>query len=314
MLGELRSRLLWAVPSFIAITFLIFVVMNVQPGDPAAAIAGPEASPQILSKIRTELHLDEPVVTQYGRWLGGVVHGDLGTSLVNRESVGTQVMDAVPATLSLLLVSTVFACIGALLLGGVPAIWRHPVVDRTASFSTAVLLAMPPFWLALLLVSAFALDRSWLPAVGYVPFIEDPWQWFLHLLLPALTLGAVLAGELGRQLRGSLRDALDSDYVIAARARGISYRRVVGKHASKNALIPVVTVLGARVAALMGGTVIVEQIFIINGLGRLAVNGAVSRDMPVVLGVVVVASVMVLVINLLVDLSYGYLNPKLRKP
>lgn len=306
------ARILVAVPTLLIVSMLIFVMLDISPGDPARNVAGPEASVEQVAQVRQALKLDDPLPVRYADWVGNAVRGDLGTSFVGNRSVTDTVLEALPPTLSIILISLALTIVGALALGVVSALWPQGVVDKLCTLIASASLAMPPMWLALLLVSFVAVSWAWLPALGYVPFAESPWQWFTHLILPAITISGIAMGEIGRQLRGSLRDEVEKDYVLAARARGLSTRRIILKHAMKNAAIPVVTVLGVRLGQVLGTTVLVEKIFVIPGIGNLAFNSVQGGDMPTVLGVVIVATLVVLLLNLLVDLSYFYFNPRLR--
>jgi peptide/nickel transport system permease protein len=305
-------RMLWVLPILLIVTFFVFVLLDLAPGDAAESIAGPEADAQTVANVRTELGLDKPLIERYTSWVGDVAHGDLQNSLVGGRPVRDMVTEALPATLSLASFALVVSIALAFVLGAAPSVWRHPFVDRLCTFVAAFCLASPTFWIALLLASTLAVDRHWFPALGYVGITEDVDGWFSHLVLPGLALGLPAGGELARQLRGALVSTLASDYVLAARARGLSNRKVVLKHGMKNSAVPVVTVLGVRVAQILGGAVIIEQIFVIDGLGKMTVNAVLSRDMPVVLGIVFVATAVVLLVNLAIDGSYGYFNPKVR--
>lgn len=306
------SRLAWAVPTLLFVSLLVFILLDLAPGDPARTIAGPDASEELLDEIRAGLDLDRPLLVRYADWVGDAVQGDLGRSLVGNQPVTSTVMDALPVSMSLVFLAVVFSLVLAAIIGAAPTLWRNPIVDRVCTTISAASVALPSMVVALLLARTFAVDRDWFPAVGYVG-LHDPVAWFHHLVLPALSLAGVTTGELARQLRGSLHDVMSSDYVLAAKARGLSHGRIVAKHAVKNAAIPVVTVLGVRTGQLLAGTVIVEQIFLIDGLGRLTIDAVISRDVPIVLGVVVVATAIVLLLNLLVDLAYPYFNPKLAR-
>ncbi len=307
------KRLLFFIPTLLVVSFGIFMLLELSPGDPAREIAGQDATPEVIASIREGLRLDEPLTTRYFSWLGDAAHGDLGRSFVGRQPVMEQVLRALPPTLSMVGLAMVFAVGGALVLGVTPELVpRSRWVGRLTNGITSVMLAVPNFLWALLLVAALAVDRRLLPAVGYVPFAESPWEWFKHLVIPAIALASGTAAELARQLRASLRGVLASDYVIAARARGFTTRRIVLKHGLKNAAIPVVTILGVRLGQIIGTTAVVEQIFIINGVGRLTVTAVLQRDMPIILGVVTITIAIVLVVNLIVDSVYGYFNPRLR--
>lgn len=312
MLRELAKRAVWAIPTLLFVSLFVFLMLDLAPGDPARSIAGSQAPAEAVQEIRDSLNLDDPLLQRYFQWLSGAAVGDFGDSLVGNQPVATSVLRAVPATLSLVLVALAMAIAVSFLMGMLPIVFRSAVVERAVSILASLLIAVPAMWLALLLVQSFAVDRTWFPSAGYVG-ISDPVRWLAHLILPAAALAGVAIGELSRQLRGSLSDVLEQDYIVSARARGFSKRRVILKHGLKNAAIPVITVLGVRVGQLVGGTVLIEHIFLIDGIGRLTLSAVLRRDIPVVLGVVVFTTVVVLVVNLLVDLVYLYLNPRLRK-
>lgn len=312
MLDLLLRRLAAMVPILLLVSVLVFSLVLLVPGDPAVTIAGESASEAQIEQTRDRLGLDDPLPVQYLDWLGGAVQGDLGESLFSSRTVTSALGERLPATISLTLVAIVIALLIAVPAGIVAATHRGGWIDRLATLGTTSGVAMPNFWLGLLLVVALALDRSWFPATGYVPLDDDPVAWLRHLILPGFTLGLAAAAELTRQLRSALIDVLEQDYVRTAKAKGLRALKVVGKHALKNGATPVVTVLGMRIAVLLGGTVVVEQIFGIPGLGQLALTSVLRRDLPMVQGVVVVSAVMVLLANLAVDLAYGYLNPKVR--
>jgi peptide/nickel transport system permease protein len=308
----LLVRLGWAIPTMIVVTLLVFVLLDLAPGDPARLIAGENANEQVVQQIRERLNLDDPLIVRYVDWLSGAVQGDLQTSLVSNQPVTGRIASALPATFSLVGVALVVALTFALVVGTAPVLWRHPLVDRVATVLASLAISVPGFWLGLILASTFAVSLGWLPAIGYEPISSGLWSWLSHLILPAIALAMLTAGELARQLRASLMDAVQSDYALAAYARGISFRRVVLKHGLKNAAIPVVTVLGVRTSQLLGGTVVIESLFVISGVGRLTVNAVFTRDIPIVLGVVLVTTVIVIAVNVMVDLSYAYFNPRAR--
>lgn len=310
---QVVRRLLLAIPMLFIVSFLVFVLVDLAPGDAAVSLAGDNPTPERLAEIRAELNLDDPLLTRYGRWLGGAVTGDLGSSLQTEEAVLDQIVDAAGVTISLVIVSVILSTLIAAVLGVIAAMRSGGIIDRAVTAVSAVAVAAPPFWLGMLLILMFAINRSWLPALGYESFSEDWWQWLRHLLLPALALGALPGAELAMQLKASLTEELGRDYVLTARARGISGRAVVLKHAMKNALIPVVTVFGFRLAQLFGGAVTIEALFFLEGIGTLAVSSTFQRDVPVLLGLVVVLTLLVIVLNLLVDVSYSYFNPRTRR-
>jgi peptide/nickel transport system permease protein len=312
MLQLIVRRLLIMIPVLFLVSLMVFSMLLLVPGDPAVTLAGENASPEQIEATRVRLGLDDPVLEQYGRWVSGVVQGDLGESLFSSQDVKDAIVQRLPATLSLAMGAIAISVLVGVPAGILAAIFRGRWVDRTVGLGAASALAMPNYFVAMLLILVFAIWNPWLPATSYVPFTEDPWLWFKHLILPWVTLGLASAAVITRQLRSSLIGVLGQDYVRTARAKGLRGRSVVLKHASKNAAIPVVTVLGTQVAFVLGGSVIVEQVFGIAGVGQLAVTSVLKRDLPIIQGVVVMTTLFVLFANLLVDIAYGYLNPKVR--
>jgi peptide/nickel transport system permease protein len=309
----LVRRVLVSVPLLIGVSFLVFALLNLAPGDPAQKVAGPEASPQQVADVRRELGLDEPFLPRYGSWLSGLVHGDMGRSLsVSRTPVFPEITNRLGLTLSLAGLAMVFGVVIGTLSGLISVRRPYGFVDRLVSAGSSLAVATPSFLIGLVLVIAFATDRAWFPPTGYVPLGDDVVEWFRHLFLPALALAFLPAAELARQLRESLLQTLDRDYILAARAKGVRPRVVLLKHALKNAAIAPVTVMGFRAAQLLGGTVIIEQLFVLPGIGSLAVNGVLGQDQTLVLGIVVFYAVIVLAVNAVVDMTYLYFNPKLR--
>ena len=312
ILSFLWRRLLASVPMLVIVALITFLLLHITPGDPAAVAAGENATQQAIEEARQRLGLDQPFAVQFWRWLNKVVVGDLGTSFVSSRPVADVILERLPITLSLTLGATVLGLLIAIPLGVFAAVQRDSWLDRATIFTTSLGIAAPEFFIGLLAILLFALHLGWLPATGYVPFGEDPVQWAVRLILPSVALGLGVAAELTRQVRGAMRDVLQRDYIQTARAKGLSTLSVIFKHGLKNAAIPVVTVLGLQIRRLLGGTVIVEQIFAINGVGSLAVRAVFTRDLPVLLGVALVSAVIVLIVNLIVDMSYGYLDPKVR--
>jgi len=301
------------VPLLLLITFAVFGLVLLIPGDPARTLAGGiKASPADIAAIRHQLHLDRPLVAQYWRWLTHVVRGDLGTSLFQHQSVAAGIGQRLPITLSLALGGFVLSILLGLPVGILAGTRPATVVDRSATAATSVAIAIPDFFLGILLLVLFAVKTHLLPAIQYVGLEKSPWQWCRHLILPWIALGLAGAATIARQVRGSLIDTLDQDYVRTARAMGLPERQVIGKLALKNALTPAMTILGIQFAYLLGGTVIIEQIFSIPGLGAYVLGAIDSRDLPVIQGVVLLTAVVFVVVNLIVDIGYGVLNPKVR--
>jgi peptide/nickel transport system permease protein len=305
-------RLLITIPTLLGVVLITVLLVDLMPGDPAEVLAGENASPEAVTTIREQLHLDQPIWTRFADYVGGAVHGDLGRSPVSNIPVWSRIATALPATLSLALVAMVMSLLVALPAGTWAGLRRDRFVDRAVTTLAAVFQAIPAFVVGLVLVIVFAVDRTLLPANGYVPFTEDPWSWFTHLILPASALALSSTAELARQTRGAVVDTLEHDYIRVARAKGLRERLVVGKHVAKNASTPVMTVAGLQIGRIIGGAVVIELIFGIQGFGSLAVSAVSTRDLPLIQGVVLVSAVLVLLANLAVDVSYGYLNPKVR--
>jgi peptide/nickel transport system permease protein len=313
VLAFIARRLLALVPLLLIVTFLAFGLIFFLPGDAVTVIAGQDATPTELDRIREQLGIDRPFVVQYVDWLGGAVRGDFGDSLIfSTRSVGGEIRARFPITLSL--------AVGAVALGaalgasaGIAAGLRPgQLIDRAVSTLTSLAIGLPSYVIALVLVIVFAVNMGVLPSRGYVRFGADPGEWFRHLLLPWIALGLPASASIARQVRGALVDVMEEDYIRTARAKGLSSARVVGKHAMKNAAMPALTVLGIQFAYLLGGTVIIEQIFSIEGLGRMIARAISGRDVPVIQGVAFLMACVFLFVNLLVDIAYALVNPKVR--
>lgn len=306
------GRILMMVPILFFVSLVTYALLLFVPGDPAATLAGEGASPQTIEAIRERIGLDNPFIVQYFDWLRGAVVGDFGDSLFGRGSVSSSIWRRLPVTLSLGAFGMAIALIIAVPAGLVAAINRGRWIDRFTTIASTVGVALPSFWLGLIVIQLFAVDRRWFPALSYSPLDEGVWQWARHLILPGLTLGTAIAAETTRQLRSSMIDVMQQDYVRTAEAKGLSAVQVIIKHAMTNAAIPVLTVMGFQVAYLLGGAIIVEEIFALPGLGQLTIRAVIERDIPVIQGVVVFSAVVVMVVNLVVDITYRLLNPKVR--
>lgn len=312
MAALLVRRLISTVPVLFLVSLIVFSLVLLIPGDPAITLAGDNATEAQVDETRERLGLNDPVVEQYGRWVSGAVRGDLGTSLFSSQEVLDAVGQRFPTTLSLALGATLFAVAVGVPFGIIAALRRGRPTDRMLTIGTSLGVATPNYFLGMLLVLGFSIWLPWLPATGYVAFTEDPVLWAKHLVLPCITLGTVPAAVVTRQLRSSLADVLQLDYVRTANSKGLRPHVVVIKHALKNASGPVVTVLGLQLAFLLGGTVLIEQVFNLPGIGQLAVTSVIARDIPMIQGVVVVTTLIVVATNLVVDISYGWLNPRSR--
>jgi len=312
MLKLAGKRLALAIPLMLVVSFLIFVLMDLAPGDPALRLAGDNATDQQVEQIREVLHLDRPLPERYVRWVVDVGQGDFGKSFSTGEKVTSLIGDKMPVTVFLALLALLLTLVLGPIAGILGAVRPGGLVDNSIIVLASIATAIPSFWLAILLVIPFAIERSWLPAIGYQPISAGIGTWLSHLLLPAVALAATPVAETALQLRAAVAECLQQDYVMAARAKGIPDWHILTRHVLKNAAIPVVTVLGLRVSFLLGGAVAVEQVFALNGLGTLAVTSTLAGDVPVLLGLTLVAAAVVIVTNMLVDFSYGYFNPKVR--
>jgi peptide/nickel transport system permease protein len=312
MLQLILRRILIMIPVLFLVSVMVFSLILLVPGDPAVTLSGENATQEQIAATRERLGLDDPVLVQYGRWVSHAVRGDLGKSLYSGQDVTNLIMQRMPVTLSLAAGAIVLSLLIGIPAGLLSALHRGRWADRAFGLGAASALAMPNYFVAMLLILFFAIWHRWLPATGFVAFSQDPWEWAKHLLLPWITLGIASGAVITRQLRSSMIGVLGQDYVRTARAKGLRSRSVILKHSTKNAAIPVVTVLGTQVAFLLGGSVIIERVFAMAGVGELAITAVLQRDMPIIQGVVVMTTVIVLVANLLVDVAYGYLNPKVR--
>ena len=308
----LLGRIGALVPTVVLVSFVVFLLLHLAPGDPSTTLAGESATAQQIREIRHRLGFDKPVLVQYWRWLSDAVRGNLGTSLITHESVTAAIERTLPTTLQLVTGALAVAVLLGLLAGVAAARHANSAADSLISSASSAGAAMPSFWLGIVLVSFFALRLHWLPATGYVGITQAPGQAVRHLVLPAIALGLVGAAEIARQLRGVLIEILDSDHIRTLRAKGLSERRVVWLHGMKAAAVPLVTIIGLQVSRLLGATVVVEAVFGINGIGTLVAQAAQNRDYPAVQGVVIVMALIVISVNFLVDVSYRFLDPRIR--
>lgn len=313
MTTYVARRLLALIPLLLIISFIVFALVLLIPGDPARELAGGlRARPEDVVKVRRQLNLDKPLVQQYTIWLGKAVRGDLGTSFTKNATVASEIKARFPRTFSLALGALVVTMLLGLPAGILAGTRPGSFLDRALAVGTSAGIAMPDYWLAMLLVVLFAVKLNTLPAIGYVEFSTSPTAWATHLYLPWIALGLGGAATLARQLRGALIDVLDQDYIRTAGAKGLRRRVIIGKHALKNAAIAPVTVVGLQFAYLLGGTVLIEYIFSINGMGQYFFLALNQKDLPVIQGVTLVVALTFVLINLVVDVLYAYLNPKVR--
>jgi len=298
--------------TLLLITVIVFSGVRLIPGDPARVLAGTDADASGLEEIREKYGLKDPIPVQYLRWLSLALRGDLGESIRTRTSVAWTVAIKAPITIELACLSLLVAVSLAIPIGVVAAVRRNTAWDVLASSVSLCGVSIPNFWLGIMLILLVSVRLGWLPASGFVPLAEDFTGNLKRMLMPALVLGSGLAAALMRQTRNAMIEVLSTDYVRTARAKGLAQPAVVVRHALRNGLIPVVTILGLQMGALMSGAVVTEQIFVIPGFGRLIVEAVFTRDYPVVQGVVLLTAASYVLINLLVDVSYTVLNPRIR--
>jgi len=312
MLRLIGQRLLVAIPTMLLVSIVVFGLQKLLPGDPVLTTAGDARDPQTLTYLREKYHLNEPVPVQYVRWLGAALHGDLGQSLRTGQSVTALIGQKLPVTLELSLLAMGVALLVGIPAGIISAVRRGTVVDLGANLVALSGLSVPHFWLGVLLILVFAVNLGWFPAGGFVPLNEGLGGNLVALTLPALVLGAGLAAALMRHTRGAMLSVLRSDYVRTARAKGLLPPTIVLKHAFRNALVPIVTVSTLLFGDLLGGAVLTEQVFTIPGFGKMLVDAVFTRDYAVVQGVVLCVALAFILLNMVADLLYLALNPRLR--
>ena len=312
MTRYLIRRTISAVIVIWAVATLVFFMLRAVPGDPFRAMLA-DVDPQAADELRRKFGLDRPMYIQYFLWMGRMAQGDLGNSIYGSNvSVSRIIAEAFPRTLSLAGLAFVISLILAISAGIVSAVRKNSALDHAFTFFAFLGLSMPDFWLGILLIIVFAVNLQWLPAIGYVPLSKGFWPWLSHLILPAIAAGTPFSAIVARMTRSAMLEVLNSEYIKVARAKGLTEQSIVFRHALKNALIPVVTVMGIAFALLMSGAVIVENVFAIKGLGRVLIQGILNRDYPVVQGAILVVAVIFVFTNLLVDVLYTVIDPRIR--
>lgn len=313
MFSYIIRRILLMIPVLFGITLIVFALVAIAPGDVISLmLSSASVDPAAAERLRKELGLDQPWYLQYIHYMGHLIQGNLGSSIVFHRPVLQQLQESFPNTLLLTLSAMVFALLVAIPAGVVSAARRNTIADYAAMVAAMAGVAMPSFWLGLILMLIFGLKLHWLPIGGMATLSNGPWSFIQHLVLPAVTLGSALAALLTRLTRNALLDVLAEDYIRTARAKGVTNRAVLYKHALRNAILPVVTTAGLQFGALLGGTVIIETIFSWPGMGLLTVTAIKQRDLPVIQGAVLVFAASFVVVMLLTDLLYGLINPRIR--
>lgn len=312
MLRFVVRRLLTTIPVMAFVALFVFSLLYIAPGDPAAVIAGDQASPQDVERIRLSLGLDRPFLVRFVEWAGLVLQGDLGTSMFTGLPVTELIKQRIEPTLSLMVVTLAFAILVAVPIGVLAAWKAGGMLDRLFMAFAVLGFSVPVFVVGYLLAYIFALQLDWLPAQGYTPLAQGLWPWFESLILPAIALGFVYIALIARTTRAAMLEVLSQDYVRTARAKGLGEGGILFLHALKNAAVPIVTVIGIGVALLIGGAIVTESVFAIPGLGRLTIDAILQRDYPLIQGIVLMFSMVYVFVNLAVDLIYTLMDPRIR--
>jgi peptide/nickel transport system permease protein len=312
MVSYILRRVLSTLPVMGIVALFVFSLLYIAPGDPAAVIAGDQASPADVERIRQSLGLDRPFLIQFGSWVWHILHFDLGTSIFTNMPVSAMIAQRIEPTLSLMAITLVLTILVAVPLG-VMAAWKAGSwIDRTIMAFAVFAFSLPVFVVGYVLAYVFALQFEWLPVQGYTPMSAGLWPWLQNLILPSLALGSVYIALIARITRASMLEVLQQDYVRTARAKGLDQHSILFVHALKNAAVPIVTVIGIGIALLIGGAVVTESVFAIPGLGRLTIDAILRRDYPVIQGIVLLFSFLYVLVNLMVDVTYTLVDPRIR--
>jgi len=312
MLAYLGRRLIASVFVMLMVAIFVFSLLYLTPGDPAAIIAGDQASPEVVDRIRQSLRLDEPYLVRFGGWLVQIAHGDLGTSIYTRQPIIGQIAQRFGPTLSLMVMSMLLSVLVAIPLGVVAAWKQNSWIDRGVMIFSTLGFSVPVFVVGYLLAYFLGLKLKWFPVQGYAPLSGGVWPWMSHLILPSIALGSAFIGLLARMTRAAMLQVLSQDYVRTAKAKGLGQRDILFRHALKNAAVPITTVVGLGIAGLISGAVVTESVFALPGLGRMTADAILRRDYPVIQSLILLFSLNYLVINLLVDLAYTVFDPRVR--
>jgi peptide/nickel transport system permease protein len=312
MLAFIIRRIITTIPVMAFVALFVFSLLYIAPGDPAAVIAGDQASPADVEKIRASLGLDRPYLIRFGEWLFRVLQGDLGTSIFTSLPVTQLIAQRIEPTVSLMVLTLIIAIVVAVPMGVIAAWKAGTWIDKAAMAFAVFGFSVPVFVVGYLLAYTFALKLDWLPVQGYTPLSQGFWPWLRNLILPAVTLGFVYIALIARITRATMLEVLQQDYIRTARSKGLGNRSILFLHALKNAAVPVITIIGIGIALLIGGAVVTESVFAIPGLGRLTVDAILRRDYPVIQGVVLMFSFVYVLVNLLIDLAYTLVDPRIR--
>ena len=311
MLGHIVRKLIAVIPVLILVSIILFTIISLLPGDAAMGVIGESVNQEDLSRIRTELGLDKPIYERYADWLGKVLHGEVGRAIKSQQPVTEIVALRLPVTIELTFLAMLISTIIAVPAGIFAALRRNSAWDVANGIVSMIGIAMPPFWMGILLILCFSVWLDWLPSSGYESFFKDPVRNLQHMAMPAFTIGFAFAATIMRQTRSSMLEVLGEEYVVTARAKGLSETIVIWKHALRNALIPVVTVLSMQVGRMIGGAVVTEIVFALPGIGREMVDSIIARDYPVVMALILITALCVVLTNTLVDILYVIIDPRI---
>lgn len=311
-MNRVLRRVLLVVPTLWLAMTMVFALILLVPGDPAVLIAGDNPAPGQVEAIRAQLGLTDNILVRYLRMFGNLLTGHLGTSLFSSQTVWSALQSRIPVSLWLTFLAILISLLIGIPLGTLAGMRPGSLLDRVATLLATVGMALPSFWFGLILIIYFSLKLGWFPATGYTPMAAGFWPWLSHLLLPAITLAMGPAAETTRQLRASMRDVMQQDYIRTAYSRGLPDRVVIVKHALRNSMIPVLSVVGVQTTHLLGGVVVVESVFGLPGLGSLAVEAVTTKDLPMIQGVVIFGALTAIAVNLVVDILYSYADPKVK--
>lgn len=313
MIKHVLKRILSITPHLLIVTIILFFMINLLPGTAADLLVGDTGDVAMIDQIEERLGLDQPIYIQYGRWLLNTVRGNLGTSYFTGLPVIDRIAERLPVTLELILLSILVAIIIGIPIGILCAVKRNKWIDYVFSTASMIVVAMPSFWTGMLLIIAFSITLHWLPASGFVPFMADPIQNLKSLILPVLATGSALSATIVRQTRSAMLDVLGQDYMQTGKSKGMGKTRLYFKHGLRNALIPVTTAISSQISTMIGGSVVVESVYLIPGMGKSLVDAIFQRDYPIVMGEALVIATLIVLLNVFVDLLYTFIDPRVSR-
>lgn len=311
MIAQIIKRILMVIPKLLAVSIILFFLINILPGDAATGMISNDTSVEYYEQLRKDMGLDRPAVVRYLSWVGGILKGDMGKSLINNQSVAERIAQRLPVTLELTFLAIIVSIVIAVPVGILSAVKRNSTVDVGASIFSMLGVAMPSFWLGMLLIMLFSLHLRILPASGYTPPSQSLLDNLRRMILPAISVGIGFTATVMRQTRSALLEVLGQDYVLTARAKGLRERIVIWKHALRNALVPVITVISMQIGRLIGGVIVIESVFVLPGMGSAISDAILSRDYPVVMGFILVVASVVVFVNMIVDVLYIFIDPRI---